>query len=751
MTKNKFIKISALVLICTSFFSFANINTVAAASTKAPAAVTKLTVKQSKTRVTLKYKKASGAKNYAIYRSEKQSSGYKKIGKTTKLSYTDKSAVATKTYYYKVRGYKKAGTKNKYGKYSNIKKITVSFPNVKKVLYGNISNLNTVNKIAKTNLSKREDWTATSKKIDKDIQTKAASGTYTFEKPYILVNPYKYAPLTAVVAFKTDKEYSVEYTVKGDTSKCDVSGSTDASTVHAVPIIGLYQNRVNNVTIKLLDNGTVISEQTLKIKTETIPSYVSNPVTVIKHSAKSVYGLTLVTGQDYKYPFAYDEDGKVRWVITRLGQSNGLFPLSGGKFLFHAGFALTPSFTKPFATNLYEMDYLGRVYSQFYIAQGVHHDVTEKTPGGNLMVITNSNENYVEDLVMEIDRKTGAVVQQLNMRQVLGETYRTKTDWAHLNTISYDPTDNTVLLSPRNTHSAIKVNWSTLKPVWIMSNPEMWKNTPLAKKVLKPQGKIQWHYQQHAVYELKEDIDNNKKTKHYIMFDNHYDTSRRVDFFDNLTGSYSLIYTVNEKDFTIRQEKIFSGLKSDITSNAILDWENKRMFGMHGHLKKSYNGNRGMVYEFDYNTGKVINQYAVKGKFYRAYKFEYDCDVMEKELKIDQRYIKGMLQRPNRLSYKLKLPTTKLKKTKASLTRAGNVLYVKADGHAVQSIIFIGKNNTYVWDKSKITQTDERFLKVNYSTPLPMGGLKPDTYQIAIRYKGKLYQSGKYVTIDPIS
>ena len=747
MAKKGFIKTITLILVSALFFVFGSIYTANAASSKTPGAVTKLTAKQSKTQVTLKYKKASKAKRYAIYRSSKKSSGYKKIGTTKKLKYTDKSAVSTKTYYYKVRAYTKSGKKTKYGKYSNIKKITIAFPNVKKVLYENVSNLNN-SKVTDSNLSKREDWVDSSKKIDRDIQNKASSGSYSFARPYIKVNPYRYAPLTAVVAFKTDKAYSVEYTVKGDTEICNVSGNTDAATVHAVPIIGLYANRTNNVTIKLLDNGTVVSEQTLKIKTGNIPSGVSNQVTVVKHSAKSVFGLTLVTGQDCRYPFAYDENGKIRWVITRKGESNSLFPLSGGKFLFQAGFALAPSHAKPHATILYEMDYLGRTYSQFYIAQGVHHDVTEKVPGGNLMLISNSNDGYVEDVVMEIDRNTGAVVKQLNVQKVLGNTYRNKTDWAHLNTISYDPESDTVLLSPRNTHSAIKVKWSTQKLVWIMSNPEMWKNTSLASKVLKPKGKIQWHYQQHAVYELKEDIDNNKNTKHYIMFDNHYHTSRKVAFFDNLPNSYSLIYTVNEKDFTIKQEKVFSGLKSDITSNSILDWENKRMFGMHGHLKKTYNGNHGMIYEYDYNTEKVINQYAIKGKFYRAYKMTFNCDVMESGLQIPLRYVKGMLQSPIRLSYMLKLPSDKLKSKYASLSVFGNVLYVKADGHAVQSVVFIGKKNTYVWDKSKINQTDKKYLKWNYSMPVPLAGLKAGTYEIALRYKGKFYTTKKHIKIN---
>ena len=717
-----------------------------AAYLKKPGKVSRIAVAQKKANVVIQYKKAANAKKYLIYRSTKKSSAYKKISTTAKLKYTDKTTVAGTTYYYKVRAANTKNSKVKYGSYSSVKKIKIKLPVVDDDKTQNISNINSDTTI-KSNLTKEEDWIKSSKSIDDSIQKKAAMRQYSFENPYIIVNPYGYAPLTAVVAFSTDKAYSVKYTVKGNTSLCDVSGSTDAATVHAVPIIGLYANKTNTVELELLENNNVVATKKVNITTGNIPSDVANIVTVTKHSEKSAFGLTLVTGQDCCYPFAYDESGDIRWVITRKGGSNGIFPLSDGKFLFQAAFALTPSHAKPHPTNLYEMDYLGRCYSQFYIAQGVHHDVTEKTPGGNLMVITNSNNGYVEDVVMEIDRTTGKIVKKLDLKKIFGNTYRTKTDWVHINTISYDPDTDTVLLSPRNLHSAIKIHWSTQKLIWIMGNPQFWKGTRFEDKVLKPSGTIQWHYQQHAVYELDDDIDNNPNTKHYIMFDNHYQAARKVNFFDNLTSSYTLIYTVNESTFTIKQEKVFSGLKSSITSNSILDYKTKRVFGMCGHLKSSYNGNKGMIYEYDYNTGKVLNQYAIKKYFYRAYEMTFNCNTMENPLKISERYIKGNLQKPVKLSYNLNIPSKKIT-SGVNLSLAGNVLYVKANDHSVTDVVFIGSKNTYIWSKSKINQTDQQYLSWNYHMAVPLSCLKSDSYKIVVMYKGKLYKTGKKITCN---
>jgi len=51
----------------------------------------------------LNWTKISGATKYYIYRSEAKDGEYEKIGSTTKTSYTDKTAKAGKTYYYKVK------------------------------------------------------------------------------------------------------------------------------------------------------------------------------------------------------------------------------------------------------------------------------------------------------------------------------------------------------------------------------------------------------------------------------------------------------------------------------------------------------------------------------------------------------------------------------------------------------------------------------------------------------------------------
>lgn len=59
-----------------------------------------------KATVALKFKKVSGVKGYAVYRSTKKNGTYVQVGTSTGTSFTDVNVVGGKTYYYKVATYK---------------------------------------------------------------------------------------------------------------------------------------------------------------------------------------------------------------------------------------------------------------------------------------------------------------------------------------------------------------------------------------------------------------------------------------------------------------------------------------------------------------------------------------------------------------------------------------------------------------------------------------------------------------------
>lgn len=93
------------------------------AITYVPDTVKLKSVTAGKKKATVKWKKAAGASGYEIYRAAKKNGKYQKIKTTTKVKYINTKLQKGKTYYYKIRSYKKIKGKKVYGKYSNIKSV----------------------------------------------------------------------------------------------------------------------------------------------------------------------------------------------------------------------------------------------------------------------------------------------------------------------------------------------------------------------------------------------------------------------------------------------------------------------------------------------------------------------------------------------------------------------------------------------------------------------------------------------------
>jgi hypothetical protein len=146
-------------------------------------------------------------------------------------------------------------------------------------------------------------------------------------------------------------------------------------------------------------------------------------VKVEQSTQLSAYGLIEASGFDTPYPFAFDTEGYVRWYLLGSYASYGYFPLSNNHFIVMDSDVMIQTYEKPHAQQLYEMDYIGRIYQIYMVENGAHHEIIEKTPGGNLLVATNSIDEHIEDKIQEIDRQTGEIVKSLDMREIVGDTY----------------------------------------------------------------------------------------------------------------------------------------------------------------------------------------------------------------------------------------------------------------------------------------------------------------------------------------
>lgn len=573
------------------------------------------------------------------------------------------------------------------------------------------------------------------------------SGKYTWKNPYIIRDPYGNSPLTAYILFQTQKPCKIMVRVKGKKAENDISGNVETSKMHRVPVVGLYPGMKNKVKITCIYKNGEKKTKNITIETQKLPDDLNDAVRVEERSGKSAYGLTILSGQTTPYPFAYDQNGDIRWYITMTTGSYGVFPLANKRFIYQTNEAQTPTEEKPHTTKMYEMDYLGRAYQVYYVKNGIHHEVIEKTPGGNLFILSSSIDGHTEDVVQELDRMTGEVVKSLDLREIFDNTYVNKVDWAHLNTVSYQKKDNSILISPRNLHSAVKVDWKTKEIRWILTNPKMFEDTEQKDKVLKPIGDITWHFQQHSVYEIPYDLDGNPETIHVMLYDNHWQTKRKVPFFDKKKQSYVSVYAIDEKKMTVRQEKLFPGVRSVITSNCAYEKKMNRIFSFGGYLHPFIHGQKGMIYEFDYLTGEIKNQYSTKYYFYRGYEMQINWEDLAKPLNIGEDYVKGTLQAPVR-SQEREIPTQKVDEKQVDFYLRETVLYMKTSDHAIDKVRFVGKSYCYVMDYSSAGKGMKSKKNQTYAIAIPLTEMKKDTYQIVVKRGGQWYDTQKHFEIN---
>lgn len=480
------------------------------------------------------------------------------------------------------------------------------------------------------NFKKVHPESTCSKAKDRFIQRQAEKGGYTFSLPLVIMDPYGYTPLSALAVFRTRHSCKIRCIVPSKKGVPDIVFTTDRESIHRVPIWGLYPDKVNMVTLEMLsDDDCVMRTITFALKAPKLPVSLRTAVKVQKHSTDSAFPLILVNGGTTDFPYAFDEAGDVRYVLTAATKTYGLYLLSGGRFLQQPPDVVEPSYSNPHAVMLNEMDYLGRVYRTYFVPHGTHHDVREMTPGGNILAAYSTLDECLENSVIEIDRTSGDILKQVDLCPLLEQIPHSIVDWIHVNSVSYDADTKTVLVNSRNLHSVIQLDWESGDVCWILGHPDYWKGTNMESRLLTfTDPDMPWFFQAHSAYFLPQKDEKNPDVKKLIIYDNHWQKRTHVDFFDEeRTGSYVKFYEINEKEKTVTFIKEFESLKSPLRAIGHYVAERERVFVMSAYLEKTTQDNcDGMIYEYDYQTGKLLNQYGTFHSYFRAYKFEPEME-----------------------------------------------------------------------------------------------------------------------------
>jgi arylsulfate sulfotransferase len=256
-----------------------------------------------------------------------------------------------------------------------------------------------------------------------------------------------------------------------------------------LPVIGLYAGYQNQVSFQLaFDDGSVQQLQ-YQIATQSYadPTGIySNPTIIKARAAGSTLGFNFfILKSMIGSPVIVDTDGQVRWVVSGVTDSESVY-FGNGEFV-------NGSETSSSVTALQfdgAQSELPADLPQPSLASFTHN--IDPGPSGLLAEFNGTDDlgNSIDDIIAEIlPFSNQPPIQVFDMADIL-TTYMQKNgddpsafvrqgvDWFHLNASTYDPSDNTVIVSSRE-NFLVKVNYSTHEIVWIFGDPtKYWYTFP---------------------------------------------------------------------------------------------------------------------------------------------------------------------------------------------------------------------------------------------------------------------------------
>ena len=137
-------------------------------------------------------------------------------------------------------------------------------------------------------------------------------------------------------------------------------------------------------------------------------------------------------------------------------------------------------------------------------------------------------------------------------------------NWAHVNSVDYDPTDDSIIISSRPQSAVIRIGRDK-KVKWILGSPQGWKGD-FAKAVLTPvdkegkplkcnnsgcQGNFNWSWTQHTGFRI--DSKSTPDVLYLSVFDNGDGRGMEQPPLPDMKYSRAVVYKIDQKKHTVQQ------------------------------------------------------------------------------------------------------------------------------------------------------------------------------------------------------
>ena len=483
---------------------------------------------------------------------------------------------------------------------------------------------------------------------DEEVQDRLAytllqltqEGNYTLESPLAILNPFGTGSNSLYLYFGTNSPTKVQYTVSVEdesiadyTAWANNAGEGGFSRVQEFLLIGLVPGQENTVTLTAYNRqGAQTQSASFTIDMpEPTSGYDVTLETVDGDSAQELSnGLyyAMGIGGQYGYTFFYDNDGVMRYEMVLEGYHSDRFLWDDdGSLITCVG-----------STKVARLNRFGQVTQVYDLGTyELHHDINWGPEGTILALATDLEGETVEDQVLQIDLESGEVTHIVDFTQVFQSYFditrpvqatdpfglwsEGEWDWLHLNSLQYDESDNSIIVSSRETSTIIKCALGEEPQiVWMAGNPDFWEGTDFAQYSLEAQGDFPYQYGQHDVELMSSEevealgFEAPEEGQLYLrVYDNnYYAMSSRDDFqvevpedvgtanMEDGVDSHVYYYLVDENAGTFTLVDDFDLPYSSLVSNA--QW-------------------RGDSYTVNNGVHQCFEEYDQQGSLIRQYKY----------------------------------------------------------------------------------------------------------------------------------
>lgn len=296
---------------------------------------------------------------------------------------------------------------------------------------------------------------------DRIISSALKEGKHSLKSALVIQNPYYTSELTAVIVFNTADKVACSIDVNG------YSKTFDAAKEHIIPVYGLHAGKKNSAKVKCGKDEKVFEFDNTKVaynfKYEVLES---------KTLDNGIYIVTDFTGM-----YGIDKAGNIVWSNTEARRGH-IELLDNGHFLTFANNINSTSLGYEY---IIEFDLLGKVYNRYDIHSSVFGD-THVLENGNILFITSSGPDSSNDVIAELDYKTGKIEKTWNLKEIINKispnfSGKFNTDhWIEADSLEFDTKEDAIIVSLNKRNSIISLDYKKSNINWIFGDIKNWDN-----------------------------------------------------------------------------------------------------------------------------------------------------------------------------------------------------------------------------------------------------------------------------------